>query len=74
MRYRYKLPSAVAAKVRDPSVICAAVGLREIRVIHLRLPQNPDCRIQNGFVEALMIEQFDSLARIQAMKYSSAAP
>ena len=57
VRDRNETPARVAAKIRNPSIVGAAVGVAEFRVLDLGLPQQPDGRIENRLVDAVLIEQ-----------------
>ena len=57
---------APGAELADPAVVGARVGLRELGVVELGFPEQPDGRVQHHRVDALGVEHFQPLRRIHA--------
>ena len=55
-------PGAVGAELADPAVVGAGVGLRQLGVVELGLPQQADRRVEDGGVDALGVEQLEALS------------
>lgn len=66
MRHRNESPARVAAEVRDPAVVGALIGERQLGIGDLALPEEPERRIQNAALEVLAVQQLDPLARVRA--------
>src|SRR5271167_1226088 len=64
MRDRNEASPGVAAEIRDPAIVGAAVGVTELRVFDLRFPQQPDSRVQNRFVDTVLVEQLETFLRV----------
>ena len=64
MRDRHKPSAGVAAEIRDPSIVGAAVSLREFGVEKFRLPQEPDGRVEQRLRHALFVDELDALLRV----------
>ncbi len=50
-------PAGVAAEVGDPAVVGAGEGVGELDVLGGDLPDDPERRVQDGRLEALLVEQ-----------------
>ena len=64
VRDRNQPSAGIAAEVCNPAIVRAAIGVREIRVENLRLPQQPDRRIQHRLRHALGFQQREPLLHI----------
>ena len=64
MRDRDQPAAGVAAEIGDPAVVGAAIGLAQLDVIELGLPQDAERRIEHRRVEPLGVEQLQPLAGI----------
>ncbi len=61
MRNRHQASARIAAEIRNPSVVGAAVRGRELGVEQFRFPQQSDRRIKNRLRHRLLIEQLEAL-------------
>ncbi len=64
MRDRNQPSARIATEVGNPAIVGAAVGVREIGVENLGLPQQPDRRIEHGFGHALGLQQVEALLHV----------
>src|SRR5580704_3226991 len=61
MRNRDQATTRVAAEIRDPSIVGAAVRGRELGVEQFRFPQKSDRRIKNRLRHRFLIQQLEAL-------------
>ena len=61
MRDRDQAAAGVAAEIRDPAVVGAAVCGREFGVEEFGFPQQPDRRVEERFRHPLLVEQLEAL-------------
>src|SRR6267154_3872073 len=64
MRNRNQLAGRVAAKIRDPTIVSAAVGTRQLRVEKFGFPEQSDGRIENRALHPFLLEQLDALLHV----------
>jgi hypothetical protein len=68
LRDWHEAPARAAAEVRDPAVVRALVGERQLRFFDLALPEQAERRIEHRLLEMLAVEQFDALLRVASAK------
>src|SRR5260370_19420576 len=61
VRYWNQAAAGVAAEIRDPAIVSAAICGRQLRVEEFRLPQEADRRIENRFFHPFLLEQLETL-------------
>src|ERR1700693_4992653 len=61
MRDRNEPSAGISAEVRNPSIVGAAIGVAEFGVFDFRFPEQPDGRIENRLVDAVLIQQLKAL-------------
>ncbi len=64
VRDGHQAPAAPGAELDDPAVVGTRVGLGELQILALRLPENAERRIENGEIEVLVVETRDPLCGI----------
>src|ERR1700694_843749 len=64
MRNRNQLAGGVAAKIRDPTIVSAAVSSRELRVEKFSLPEQSDGLIKNRALHPFLLEQLDAFLHV----------
>jgi len=64
MRDRDQPAAGGAAEVGDPAIVGAAVGLAQLDIVELGLPQDAERRIEHCRLEPLGVEQLEPLGRI----------
>src|SRR5439155_1656593 len=61
VRDRDEAAAAVAAEVDDPAVVGARVGLRQLQILALGLPQDAEGRVEDADGEVLAVEPLEAL-------------
>src|SRR5207253_736782 len=64
VRDRHQAAAAVAAEVDDPAVVGARVGLRQLEVLALGLPQDAERGVEDAGGEVLALEPLEALLRV----------
>jgi len=64
MRDRDQPAAGGAAEVGDPAIVGAAVGLAQLDIVELGLPQDTEGRIEHGGVEPFGVEQLEPFGRV----------
>src|SRR5262249_15609935 len=71
VRDRYQAPQRVGAEIDNPAVVRAAVRTGELRIFHLRLPQDADRRIEYRGAHPLVENSLDTLLRLHGAERSA---